>query len=190
MIEWWQALLISLVSGVTSGLLTGGAALFIQRRQHGHEIAMQGQRLDAERAAEEHEAIRQMRRERLRPVFELLDELEVWYGVAIERKTLEEVRSLPPEKLPPDKLPAGISAEMWPTVVQKVLDGIEGPKTDFLQRAGRLSFRVGDRPLGLELILLVAAVFPELPSPDVSPLRVADFRERLEQYAARVSASS
>ena len=97
MIEWWQALLISLVSGVTSGLLTGGAALFIQRRQHGHEIAMQGQRLDAERAAEEHEAIRQMRRERLRPVFELLDELEVWYGVAIERKTLEEVRSLPPE---------------------------------------------------------------------------------------------
>ena len=51
MIEWWQALLISIPSAVLGGAVVGIVTLVAQWRQQKHELAMQVGRFHEERRA-------------------------------------------------------------------------------------------------------------------------------------------
>ena len=67
MIEWWQALLISIPSAVLGGAVVGIVTLAVQQRQQKHELAMQAGRFEEERrtaredvAAEINQGLRRM----------------------------------------------------------------------------------------------------------------------------------
>jgi hypothetical protein len=75
MIELWQALLISLTSGILSGALVGFISLTVQQRQLKHERTVERRTLQRER-----------RIERIRPILDALDELEEGLGMRLARR--------------------------------------------------------------------------------------------------------
>ena len=100
MVEWWQALLISLASSATVGVVGLATAYFVNRwsRQAGLEADERSARSKAEE--ESRQARRELRRERIKPI---RDFLEVAKGMVaagtLERMVGEQVREVVAERL-------------------------------------------------------------------------------------------
>ena len=90
MIEWWQAVLISLPSAILGGLAVGITALVVQGRQLSHNASMQARRLDHDRALKRDEALRERRVDRLQPVIDGLAQLEASLGAGMVRSLAME----------------------------------------------------------------------------------------------------
>jgi hypothetical protein len=191
MIEWWQALLISLASGVTAGLLTGGAALLVQRRQQGHDLAMQNQRLEAQRQSEQDEAIRAARRISLQPVFELMAELESGYAhrrwkVLIEAAEEEGVLDYTGKGLLPEPLPKDVSLE----VAKRMRQIVPAPRADLLVRASVVRSRIDDEGIRDDLLKLAFGLGKGDTDDTAMLAKIAELHARLERYVAGVDSSA
>lgn len=160
MIEWWQALLIALPSSILGGLVAGGVALVVQRREHRHDGEMQTQRLEADRRGREEEAARGMKRERMQPLFDALFGMEPW----ILHLAMRETPGVRPELVP------------------------EAPSNpmELGERVITLCYRLGDVDLRNEIIDFMQTLVPGTGDARGASLKFADTLSRLEAHVARV----
>ncbi len=185
---------LSTVSGVVFWVLNSRTARDTQERQQRHDLQMQGQRLDAERRAAQDDALREARRARLQPVFDVLAELEVGQAHAMWKEAIERVEAsgeaekaatqvlagqMPPEGA--SKAARDVARE----ALQELLKEVPPPSKALAMRAAPVVFRIGDETLRTELVaLLMSAALEKLGEDALS--KMADIHARLEAYVAKI----
>jgi hypothetical protein len=182
--------LISTISGIVFWFLNSRTSREVQVRQQAHELAIQQQRVEADRNSRRDDAIRAARRARLEPVFALLAELEAGYSHSVWRDAwqhlekdgvLDNATGDAGEGLFPDGVPAQIRAE----VRQKILQTLPEPSVELLAKAVPVIFRIGDKQLRDDLLVCLGALFVSTDTPK-RILALSRIHGRLEHYAATV----
>jgi len=187
MIEWWQALLIALTSGIAGSLLTAMAAMLVQHSQQEHELATQRQRLEAERQGRRDDAIREARRASLRPVFDLMAELESGYAhrrwkAIIETAEKAGVLDYKGTEVFPGGVPESVSVELAKMMHQVIPE----PSVDLPARASVVRSRIDDVGIRDDLLALALGLGKSDLDDRAMLAKVANLHARLEKYAAYV----
>jgi len=187
MIALWQALLLALASAGFTFVVTW----MTQARQQTHELAMQQQRLQAERQNRQDEAIRATRRATLQPVFDVLAELEAGYahrrwGELIKLAEKAGVLDLSSSDLFPDGVPEAVSVKL----MKKIQDVIPAPSPGLAARVSVVRYRIDDESIRRDLLALALGL-SKPDRDDVDMLRkIAELHTRLEHYAASIDSST
>ena len=179
MIEWWHALLIALAGGA----LPTAAALAVERMRHGHSLIMQERRLQAERQEKREEFAREVRRERLQPVFDLLTEMELGYSHRLWTAALDGIGI---EGMV-DRAVEGMAAspEIRAQVLKEMKELIPPSPVDLVARAPTVILRIDDDKIRQDLFLLALGLFGSGPD-DAQLKKVANVHARLERYIADI----
>jgi hypothetical protein len=181
--------LISTISGVVAWHFNSQTSRDIQERQQKHELAMQEQRLEAERKNRQDEAIRAARRVGLEPVLNLMAEVEGGYTYRFWKSVVEKVGKdnvfdATLTDLAADLFPDGMPADARARVVRDMVDVVPQPSPEILARAAAVIPRINDENLRRDMFFLVSGLFSPISDFRVRFLKVADVHTRLERYAA------
>jgi hypothetical protein len=187
MIELWQALLLALATAVFALVVSW----ITQRRQQVHELAMQQQRLDAERQSRRDEAIRASRRAQLQPVFDLLAELEEGYAhrrwkAVIDLAEKDGVFDF----TDPDLMPGGVPESVSIEVMKMIREMIPAPTPPLVARASVVRLRIDDESIRRDLAALAGGLLSSDLDDTGRLHQIADLHTRLERYAAAVDSSA
>ena len=179
MIEWWQAVLISLASA----LATGGVALLVQNRQQRHDARMQAQRLQAERESRREQALRNHLKEQAKPLYDFLGILERDQG---RRFFGNVMRSKEAQDRGWDMVKDHIDRSTYEAVWNQLVAADAGPDVrwqDLIKDYAGRFFVMGDQKLSdmlFKLLMHMAAGQREagLPPSEISTL-IRDARARI-----------
>ena len=180
MVEWWQTLLIVLVTNA----FTGGVAWVIQHRQQKHELNMQQERLQAERQSRQDEAIRQMRRERLQPAFEALADYERELTYRSWSQGVDEYQGEGRGGEGSDAV-ASISQEERERV-RRMMAEHRPSRAETVLHAISAAARIDDDGLRGEILSLMSVVGRGQPDVNAGIAALRKVYPRLERYAASI----
>ncbi len=181
MIAWGQALL--LIPASAAGTLA--VTWIAQRWRQADELAMQQQRLEAERQSRKDEAIRATRSVQLQPVFDVLAELEEGYAHRRWKALVDQAEREGALTII-DRLPDGMSVEM----LKRLGEEIPAPHPKLAARAAVVRLRIDDEGIRRDLLELALGVI-DADLTDADRLhKIADLHTRLERYAAAVDPST
>ncbi len=180
--------LLSTISGVIFWFLNSKTSDNVQTRAQEHEARMQEQRIASERHGQRDEAIRAMRRERLQPVFDVLQQVDNWLTFQGWRHVIESAESTKMEREVLQKLfPSGLPREAISAIADvrlEIRQLVPPPSPDLPFRAITAAVRVDDEQLSADLLLLGAALAN--PSDQIGwvSANLPKIHTRLEWYAA------
>jgi len=179
--------LLSTISGVVGWYLNSITSRKVQERQQKHELAMEQQRLEAERQNRRDESARNVRYARLQPVFDLLAEVEGGYAHRMWKAVLEdaEKKGVLDDAIA-QRLPQGIPAEVRTEVLKSLQERVPSPPIELLLRAYAVIFRVSDESICWDLFLLVNSLFGSGLDDAALLRKIGDVHARLERYAASI----
>jgi len=162
---------ISTIAGVVGWYLNSRTSREVQERQQRHELAMQAERLEAERQSKREDAVRAMRRERLQPVFDSLADLESEIAYLSVSETLDGINCRPEVK----------------AKVVKDLREHRSPRPDTLFRMAATAARTGDADLAKDILDIWALLQGDNPDTTAAGRALRAVHDRLEEYAVRVA---
>lgn len=188
MIEWWQAVVISLPSAILGGLVVGITALVVQGQQLSHDASMQAQRLDHDRSLKIDETLREAKRARLKPVFELLSDIDAMAARVLWAQAFDATMADPRVQ---DIFPGGLSPERERRLRESLAtDAPSFVEDEFFVRTMGLLSRISDSQLKVDIWAAVVAVADRTQGDLGALAKMADIHARLEAEATRISQES
>lgn len=197
-----EALWGSLVGGVVVGAfmlivtfitwkLSSQSAREAQDRQHKYDAQLQAQQLAADRQNRQDDAIRAERRQRLRPIYDVLKDVEDWISFQVWQKVADREEELGiAEERVAEMFPESVRALAVKLVREKIRGTVPAPSSvDLFLRLGTLQLRVAD---DRSLFGALGSLEESIAQPDLdldglalAGQRLAATYHALESYIAR-----
>jgi hypothetical protein len=185
--------LIGIAATVVGWFLNSRTARDAQQRQRKYDLEMQEQSLQAERQKGRDEALREARRDRLQPVFELLRELEQTLAYRLSEESIQAFEAAVGLDSPLAPAVAGgapdgarrTSREVLQEMVAELRRDIPPAPKDLVTRAASVILRIGDEDLRNNLLMVcVAASSGDYESRVFANMAI--IHARLEAYAVAI----
>ena len=186
-------LLVGAASGVVvaffGGLLSFVTTSVTQGTQHVRDLELLAGQIEAERQTKSDDAARQIRRDRLQPVLDLMTEMEGFLAYKLWSESMNEQRDAISRSVLLPLVGADNVEEAWKVARERIMKGVEyDPQwNSIVARALIASLRIGDRNLRAELMLFPIAMQSAGFDLSQGSIRLGELHNRMEEYAAMIA---